>query len=62
MYVNVSTSCEGALPLSNLLEICLEKGSVLCMSLIVSFLSSVRDGGIFTMSLVDTFVGSAGVV
>ena len=62
--VNVPTSCEGALPLSNLLEIHLQKGSVLCMSLRVSFLSSVRGGGTcaFTMSLVDTVVGCAGMV
>ena len=62
MFVNVSTLCEGALPLSILLEIYLEKGSVLCMSLTVSFLSSVRGGGMFTMSLVNAFVGSAGMV
>ena len=52
MCVNVSTSCKGALPLSSLLEICLQKGSVLCMSLRVSFQFSVRGGGAFTLSLV----------
>ena len=60
--VNVSTSCEGALPLSNLLKISLQKASVLCMSLRVSFLSSVKGGGTFTVSLVDVVVGSAGSV
>ena len=42
MCVNVSTSCESALPLNNLLEIHLQKGSILCMNLRVSFQSSVR--------------------
>ena len=60
--VNVITLCEDALPLSNLLEIPLQKGSVLCMSLRVSFLFSARGRGMFTMSLVDGLVGSAGVV
>ena len=58
MCVNVSILCEGPLPLSNLLEIHLQKASVLCMSVTVSFLSSVKDGGAFTLSLVDVVVGS----
>ena len=62
MCMNVSTSCKGALPLSNFLEICLQKGSVLCMCLRVYILSSVKDGGVFTMSLVDAVVGSASSV
>ena len=61
MCVNVFTSCEGALPLSNLLEICLQKASILCMSLRVSFWSvTVRDA--FTLSLVDVGVVSVDVV
>ena len=60
--MSVFTSCEGAFPLSNLLEICLQKGSILCMSLRVSFQSSVRAGGVFTLSLVDVGIVSAGVV
>ena len=62
MCVNVSTSCEGALPLSSLLEIYLQKGSILCISLRVSFWSSVRGEGAFTLSLVDVFVCSVGGV
>ena len=62
MCMNVFTSCEGTLQLSNLLEIQLQKGSVLCMSLRVSFQSAVRVGGMFTLSLVDVGVISAGVV
>ena len=62
MRVNVFTSCEGTLPLSNLLEICLLKGSILCMSLGLSCQSSVRVGGVFTLSLVDVVIASAGVV
>ena len=58
MCVNVTTSCEGALPLSRVLEIHLQKGYVLCMSLRVSFQSSLRGGGAFTLSLVDLVVGS----
>ena len=48
--------------LSNLLELHLQKGSILCMSLKVSFPSYVRDGGAFTLSLADVVIGSAGVV
>ena len=63
MCMNVSTSCEGALPLSNPLEIHLQRGSILCMSLRASFQFSVRGGGAFTLSLVDVVVGSvSGVV
>ena len=62
MCVTVSISCQGALPLSNFLEIHLQKGSVLCMSLEVSFLFSVKSGGTLTMSLLDAVVASAGVV
>ena len=60
--VNVFTSCEGALPFSNLLEIHMQKGSILCMSLRVSFQSAVRFGGAFTLSLVDVGVVSVDVV
>ena len=60
MFLNVGISCEGALPVSSLLEIHLQKGSILCMSLIVSFLSSVRDGDAFTVSLVDVVVVAVG--
>ena len=56
MCMNVSYSCEGALPLSSLLEIHLQKGSLLCISQSVSLQSSVRDGGAFTLSVVDTSV------
>ena len=62
MCVNVFLSCDGAMPLNNLLEIHLQKGSILCMSLRVSFPFSVRVGGIFTLSLVDVGIGSAGMV
>ena len=62
MCMNVFTSCEGTLLLSNLLEICLQKGSILCISPRVFFQSSVRVGGAFTLTLVDVVVGSAGVV
>ena len=55
--VNVFTSCEGALPLSNLLEM-----HLLCISLRVSFQSAVRVGGAYTLSLVDVGIVSAGVV
>ena len=61
MCVNVSTLCEGTLLLSDLLEIHLQKGSILCMSLRVSLQSSVRGGGVFTLSLIDVVIGSAGV-
>ena len=54
--------CEGNLPLGNLLDICLQKGSVPCMSLQVSFSSSMRGGGAFNLSLVDVVVGSVGAV
>ena len=62
MCVNVPISCKGPLPLSNLLEISLQKGFLLCMSLRASFSSSVMDGGAFTLSVVDAVVGSAGGV
>ena len=62
MCVNVSTSCKGAFPLSNLLEICLQRGSILFMSLRVSFQSSVRGEGAFALSLVDLASGSIGGV
>ena len=55
--VNLSTTCQGALPLSTLLEIHLQKGYVLCMNLRVSFQSSVRGGGAFTLSVVDVVIG-----
>ena len=62
MCVNVSTSCEGTLPLSSLLDIHLQKGSIICISLGVSFQSPVRCGGPFTLSVVDAVVGSVGGV
>ena len=62
MCVNVLTSCEGALPLSNLLEIHLQKVSFLSMSFGVSFQSAVRVGCAFTLSLVDVGIVSVGVV
>ena len=61
--VKVSTSCKGPLPLSYLLEICLQKGSILCISLRVSFQSSMRGGGAFTLSVIDVVIRSvSGVV
>ena len=57
MWVNVSTSCEGAFLLSKLLEICLQKGSILYISLRVFFQSSMRAGGTITLSVVDALVG-----
>ena len=57
MWVSVSTSCKGALPLSNLLEIHLQKGSILCIRLRVSIWSSMREGDSFTLSVVDGSVG-----
>ena len=62
MCVNESFSCECALPLSNHLEIHLQKGSILCMSLRVPFQSSVRDGSAVTLLLVHVAVGSVGGV
>ena len=62
MCLSVFTSCECALPLSNLLEIHLQKESVLCMSLRMSFICSMRVGGAFTLSLFDLVITSAGVV
>ena len=62
MCVNVFTSWEDALTLSNLFELHLQKGSVLCMSLRVSFSSAVRVRGAFTLSLVDVGVVSVYVV
>ena len=59
--LNVFTLCEGALPLSHLLEIHLQKGSILCMSLRVSFQSAVRVGDGFTLSLVDVVLAFVGV-
>ena len=58
MWVNVSASCEGALPLSNLLEIHLQKKSILCISLRVFFQSAMRGRGPFTLSVVDASVGN----
>ena len=57
MWVNVSPSCKGALPLSYLLEIHLQQGSVFFISLEVSFQSSMRGEGAFTMSVVDASLG-----
>ena len=62
MCVNVFILFEVTLPLSNLLEIWLLKGSVLCMFLRVSFQSSVICGGVFTLPLVDVVVVSAVVI
>ena len=53
MCINVSTSCKVALSMSSFLEIHLQKGSVLCISLSVSFQSSVRGGGALTLSVVN---------
>ena len=61
-YVNVFTSCKGALPLSNILEIHLQKGSILCMSLRVSYWSAMRLGDVFTLSLVNVGVVYVDVV
>ena len=55
--MNVSASCEGALPLSNLLKIHLQKGSILCICLRVSFQSSIQGGGALTLSVVDASIG-----
>ena len=55
--MNVSTSCEDALPLNGYLEIHLQKGSVLCISWTESLWSSMRGGGAFTLSVVDASVG-----
>ena len=57
MWVNVSIPFECSLPLSNLLEKHLRKGSVPCISLRVSSQSSVSGGGAFTLSVVDASVG-----
>ena len=62
MCADVFTLCEGTLPVNNLLENHLQKGSILCMSLGESFQSAVRDGGAFPFSLVDVGAVSAGVV
>ena len=62
MYLNVFTSCEGALPLIYLLQIHLQKRSILYMSLRVFFQSAVRVRGVFTLSLIDVGVVSLGVV
>ena len=62
MFVNVSISCMGALPLSSLLEICLQTGSVLCITPCVPLQSSMRSGGTFTLSVVDGSVGSVALV
>ena len=53
MCMNVSTSCEGALPLSSHLEIHLQDRSVLCISQRVSLQSSVRDAGALPLSVFD---------
>ena len=58
--MNVSTSCKGVLPLSNLFKICLQKGSVLCICLRVSFQPSVRGADAFTLSVIDVVVGFVG--
>ena len=62
MCMNVSTSCEGALPLSRHLEICLQRGSLLCISWRVSLWSSMRGGGAFTLSAFDVCLTSVGRV
>ena len=62
MCMYVSTLSEGVLPLSNSLEICLQKGFILCNSLRAFFWSSVKGGGIFTLSVVDVVVGSVSSV
>ena len=62
MCMNVFILCEGTLPLTNLFEIHLQKASILCMSLRISFQSAVIVGGAFTLSLVDVGIVSADVV
>ena len=62
MCVNLFTSCVGALPPSNLLEIHLQEGSILCMSLRVSFQFAVRIGVVLTLSLIDVGVVFVDVV
>ena len=62
MCMNMSTSFKGVLPLSNLLEIHVQKGSIICISLRVSFQSSLRGGGVFTLFVVDVVLGSVGGV
>ena len=48
---------EGALPLSNLSKICLQKGFILYIILRVSFWSSIRGVGAFTLSGIDVSIG-----
>ena len=62
MCVNVSTSWKGALSLSSLFEIHLQKGSIICSSQRVSFQSSMRGGVAFTLSVIDVVVTSVGGV
>ena len=58
----MSASLEGALQLSNHFEMCLEKESVFCISQRVSLLSSMRGGGVFTLSVFDVVLTSVGGV
>ena len=46
MWVKSSVSCLGAFPLDKCLEICLQKGSVICIWRRASNLSAVRDLGV----------------
>ena len=62
MCVKVSVLCKGALPLSSHFEICLHKGSVLCISQRVSLQFSMRGGDTLTLSVVDEVVTSVGGV
>ena len=58
----MSTSWEGDLSLSMHFEMLLQKGSVFCISQRVSLCSFVRGGGVFTLSMFDVDLTSAGVV
>ena len=58
----MSTSWEGALPLSSCFEMLLQKGSVSCISQRVSLQSSMGDGDAFTLSVFDMVLTSVGGV
>ena len=60
----MTASMEGALPLSSHFEMHLQKGSVFCISQIVSLQSFIRGGGALTLSVFDVDVDliSAGSV
>ena len=60
MCMNESTSWKSVLPLINLLEISLQKESVLWIILRVAFQYSVRGGVAFPLSMFDIAVQSVG--